>query len=47
MSDSSVPGLVRCGWADLRPGPYTAMYRSYHDHEWGRPLHGGWHCSNG
>ncbi|MGB8386495.1 DNA-3-methyladenine glycosylase I [Mycobacterium sp.] len=38
MSDD---GLVRCGWADLRPGPDCELYRSYHDQEWGRPLHGG------
>jgi len=33
-------GLVRCGWAETRPGPAFALYRDYHDHEWGRPLHG-------
>jgi DNA-3-methyladenine glycosylase I len=33
-------GLVRCGWADIRPGPDFDLYRNYHDQEWGRPLHG-------
>ena len=33
-------GLVRCGWAQGRPGPDFELYRDYHDHEWGRPLHG-------
>lgn len=28
-------GLVRCGWVATGP----ALYRDYHDHEWGRPLH--------
>lgn len=36
----SEDGLVRCGWADLRPGPHAEMYRDYHDQEWGRPLRG-------
>jgi DNA-3-methyladenine glycosylase I len=30
-------GLVRCDWADTG----SALYRDYHDHEWGRPLHDG------
>ncbi|MGH3562604.1 MAG: DNA-3-methyladenine glycosylase I, partial [Mycobacterium sp.] len=36
---SGVPddGLVRCGWAETR----SQLYRDYHDHEWGRPLHDG------
>lgn len=38
MSDD---GLVRCGWAAIRPGPYSEMYRDYHDQEWGRPLYDG------
>jgi DNA-3-methyladenine glycosylase I len=33
-------GLVRCGWANFRPGPDFELYRNYHDQEWGRPLHG-------
>ncbi|MBV9513880.1 MAG: DNA-3-methyladenine glycosylase I, partial [Mycobacteriaceae bacterium] len=32
-------GRVRCPWADSG-GTYAAMYRDYHDNEWGRPLHG-------
>jgi DNA-3-methyladenine glycosylase I len=31
-------GLVRCGWAEIRPGPDAELYRDYHDSEWGRPL---------
>jgi DNA-3-methyladenine glycosylase I len=34
-------GLVRCGWADLRPGPDCELYRNYHDQEWGRPVYDG------
>jgi DNA-3-methyladenine glycosylase I len=33
-------GLVRCGWADIRPGRDFDLYRNYHDQEWGRPLRG-------
>jgi DNA-3-methyladenine glycosylase I len=33
-------GLVRCDWAVGRPGPDFALYRDYHDREWGQPLHG-------
>jgi DNA-3-methyladenine glycosylase I len=40
VSDLNVQGLVRCGWAEVRPGPDAEMYRNYHDREWGRPLHG-------
>ncbi len=28
-------GLLRCPWGDAPP-----IYRSYHDEEWGRPVHG-------
>ena len=38
MSDD---GLVRCGWAVVRPGSSLELYRDYHDQEWGRPLRGG------
>ena len=31
-------GLVRCGWAEIRPGPDAELYRDYHDSEWGRPV---------
>ncbi|KLO30757.1 DNA-3-methyladenine glycosylase I [Mycobacterium haemophilum] len=34
-------GLVRCGWADVPSGPHWQLYRTYHDQEWGRPVHGG------
>lgn len=37
MSDD---GLVRCSWANVRPGPDFELYRDYHDQEWGRSLHG-------
>jgi DNA-3-methyladenine glycosylase I len=40
MSETT-EAFVRCGWADLRPGPDAEMYRDYHDQEWGRPLRGG------
>jgi DNA-3-methyladenine glycosylase I len=33
-------GLVRCSWANVRPGPDFELYRDYHDQEWGRPLRG-------
>ena len=33
-------GRVRCDWAVGRPGPDFLLYRDYHDHEWGQPLHG-------
>lgn len=38
MSDD---GLVRCGWAVVRPGPDADLYRNYHDDEWGHPLKDG------
>lgn len=41
MSYTSRQAVVRCSWADLRPGPDAEMYRDYHDQEWGRPLRGG------
>ncbi|QLL06288.1 DNA-3-methyladenine glycosylase I [Mycobacterium vicinigordonae] len=31
-------GRVRCGWAEVRPGPDAELYRDYHDYEWGRPV---------
>ncbi|MBV9723163.1 MAG: DNA-3-methyladenine glycosylase I [Mycobacterium sp.] len=33
-------GLTRCSWALGGPGPDFALYRDYHDKEWGRALHG-------
>ena len=38
MSDD---GLVRCGWAAVRPGPDFELYRDYHDQEWGRTVRDG------
>jgi DNA-3-methyladenine glycosylase I len=38
MSDD---GLVRCGWAVVRPGPDFGLYRDYHDQEWGRTVRDG------
>lgn len=35
MSDDD---RVRCPWAVDAPG--STLYRDYHDHEWGTPLHG-------
>jgi DNA-3-methyladenine glycosylase I len=32
--------LVRCDWAESRPGQDFALYRDYHDKEWGQPLRG-------
>jgi DNA-3-methyladenine glycosylase I len=34
-------GLVRCSWADAYQGTGFQLYRDYHDHEWGRPVHDG------
>ncbi|MGA9489563.1 MAG: DNA-3-methyladenine glycosylase I [Mycobacterium sp.] len=33
-------GHVRCDWATSGRGPDFLLYRDYHDHEWGQPLHG-------
>jgi DNA-3-methyladenine glycosylase I len=41
VSDLSDQGLVRCGWAAIRPVPDFELYRDYHDQEWGRALHDG------
>ncbi len=39
MSEPPVPdGRARCSWAD--PASAPADYVDYHDHEWGRPVHG-------
>jgi DNA-3-methyladenine glycosylase I len=34
-------GLLRCGWAESGFKTDSALYRDYHDNEWGRPLRGG------
>jgi DNA-3-methyladenine glycosylase I len=34
-------GLVRCSWANVRPGPDFDLYRDYHDEEWGREVRDG------
>jgi DNA-3-methyladenine glycosylase I len=39
MTADGDDGRVRCPWADSG-GAHAAMYRDYHDYEWGRPLHG-------
>ncbi|MDI9915683.1 DNA-3-methyladenine glycosylase I [Rhodococcus sp. IEGM 1379] len=31
-------GLIRCGW--VTSSADDTLYRDYHDHEWGQPLHG-------
>ena len=38
MSDDR---LIRCSWADPRPGRDFDLYRDYHDQEWGRTLRDG------
>ena len=41
MTASGDEGLVRCDWAVGKPGSADfELYRDYHDHEWGQPLHG-------
>ena len=40
MTEPPDDGLIRCDWAVGRPGPDLALYRDYHDQEWGRPLDG-------
>ena len=43
MTSAGGDGRVRCGWADFTGPPWDAadsvLYRTYHDTEWGRPLH--------
>ena len=39
MTADADDGRVRCPWADSG-GPHAAMYRDYHDYEWGRVLRG-------
>ena len=36
----SEAGLVRCDWVPFGDGADAALYRAYHDTEWGHPLHG-------
>lgn len=33
--------LVRCSWAEVRPGPDAELYRNYHDQEWGQAIRDG------
>ena len=40
MTAPDVDGHVRCDWATGGRGPDFLLYRDYHDHEWGQPLHG-------
>lgn len=35
MTDTATDGKKRCPWSEE-----SQLYRDYHDHEWGRPLHG-------
>ena len=37
MTADGDDGLLRCPWADSG-GAYAAVYRDYHDYEWGRVL---------
>ena len=39
MTADADDGRVRCAWADSG-GAHAAMYRDYHDYEWGRVLRG-------
>ena len=39
MTADADDGRVRCAWADSG-GAHGAMYRDYHDYEWGRVLRG-------
>lgn len=36
MTAPPADGRVRCDWAETG----SQLYRDYHDHEWGRPVHG-------
>jgi DNA-3-methyladenine glycosylase I len=38
MTAPSGDGRIRCPWAVDTDG--STLYRDYHDHEWGAPLHG-------
>ncbi|OBJ67790.1 DNA-3-methyladenine glycosylase I [Mycobacterium sp. 1274756.6] len=41
MSEPAGDGRIRCGWADSGRGADAALYRDYHDREWGRPVRDG------
>lgn len=41
MTEPAGDGRVRCGWADSGRGSDAALYRDYHDREWGRPVRDG------
>lgn len=38
--DGAGGGPLRCDWVPAGDGADAALYRGYHDTEWGRPLHG-------
>ena len=38
MTAPADDGLVRCGWEGIYQGADCALYREYHDREWGRPV---------